>query len=217
MIDPHVVASRVADIRQDISRLSSHAVSIVAVTKTFSTEAWAAAAFAGCDAIGENYAQELLQKVGEVDAPLPVHFIGAIQSNKVRALAPFVSLWQGVDRQSVVTEIAKRAPGARVLLQVNTTGEESKSGVSPQSLDALLESAVSAGLVVEGLMTLGPTSGDMAEARSSFMQLRALADARGLRECSMGMSGDYQVALECGSTMIRIGSMLFGERGNTQQ
>ena len=217
MIDPSEVASRVADIRNDIARLSSHSVSIIAVTKTFSTHAWTAARDAGCDGIGENYAQELLDKIRELPAPLPIHVIGAIQSNKVKALAPYVSLWQGVDRPSIVSEIAKRAPGASVLLQVNTTHEESKSGISPNGVDELRELAESAGLTVAGLMTLGPTHGSSDDIRSSFISLRALADDHQLRECSMGMSGDYRIALECGSTMIRIGSMLFGERHRSDQ
>lgn len=212
MIDPTVVASRVADIREDISRLASHPVSIVAVTKTFSTDAWVAARDAGCDALGENYAQELLEKIQVVPAPLPVHFIGAIQSNKIKALAPYVDLWQGVDRQSVISEIAKRAPAASILLQVNTTGEESKSGVQPGDVDALRQSAEAAGLRVKGLMTLGPTNGTPHDIRTAFTALRALADSHHLRECSMGMSGDYRIGLECGATIIRIGSMLFGER-----
>lgn len=212
MVDPSVVASQVADIRDDISRLASHPVSIVAVTKTFPTEAWVAASNAGCDGIGENYAQELLEKIQVMSAPLPVHFIGAIQSNKVKVLAPHVAVWQGVDRTSVVSEIAKRAPGATVLLQVNTTNEQTKSGVMPADVDRLREAAETAGLVVAGLMTLGPTNGSHQDIRTSFTALRALADAHHLRECSMGMSGDYRIALECGSTIIRLGSMLFGER-----
>lgn len=212
MIDPSVVASRVAEIRDDISRLASHRVSIIAVTKTFSTDAWTAACEAGCDGIGENYAQELLDKIQTATPPLPVHFIGAIQSNKVKALAPFVALWQGVDRPSVISEIAKRAPGASVLLQVNTTHEESKSGVNPSELDDLRSVAEASGLTVAGLMTLGPTHGTSDDIRTSFTALRSLADEHHLCECSMGMSGDYRIALECGSTMIRIGSMLFGHR-----
>lgn len=214
MIDPQEVASRVASIRDDISQLASHSVSIVAVTKTFSTDAWSAAQSAGCDGIGENYAQELLEKIQVTPAPLPVHFIGAIQSNKVRALASHVALWQGVDRESVITEIAKRAPGANILLQVNTTGEDSKFGMNPSHVDRLRTFAEKAGLGVKGLMTLGPTDGTVAEIRSSFTALRALADEHHLHECSMGMSGDYKIGLECGSTIIRIGSMLFGARSN---
>lgn len=199
-------------IRSEIASLTSTKVAIIAVTKTFGVDAFAAALQAQCDAVGENYAQELLTKVALGPVGLPVHFIGAIQSNKVRQLAPHVTVWQGVDRLSVIQELSKRAPGSQILLQVNTTGEESKSGVTPSALETLLDSAVSSGLDVRGLMTIGPTSADSGEARRAFSSLRSLADSLHLAECSMGMSDDYQVAVECGSTMVRIGSRLFGAR-----
>lgn len=216
MIDPKVVAERVQEIRSDISSMTTSKVAIVAVTKTFGHDAIRAAFAAQCDAVGENYAQELLGKVAEAPIALPVHFIGAIQSNKVRQLAPIVAVWQGVDRVSVVQELAKRAPGAQILLQVNSTGEESKSGISPSEAESLMSAAVEAGLNVRGLMTLGPTSGDAAETRKAFSSLRTLADSLDLPECSMGMSDDYRLAVECGSTMIRIGSRLFGARPPAQ-
>ena len=212
MIDPQEVAERVQEIRSDIASLTSRNVALIAVTKTFGHDAIRAACSAHCDAVGENYAQELLAKVSEEPIELPVHFIGAIQSNKVRQLAPYVAVWQGVDRASVVTEIGKRSPGAQILLQVNTTGEESKSGMAPSEVEMILEKATSAGLHVRGLMTIGPTSGTSAETRQAFLSLRSLADSLGLPDCSMGMSDDYRIAVECGSTMIRIGSRLFGAR-----
>jgi PLP dependent protein len=212
VIDPQEVALRVQQIRAEISRASSSAVALIAVTKTFGHDAIRAAVSAHCDAVGENYAQEVLAKVAEASIDLPVHFIGAIQSNKVRQLAPYISLWQGVDRQSVISEIGKRAPGAEILLQVNTTNEGTKSGVAPQDVESLLAAGQEAGLAVRGLMTIGPTSGDSGEAEKAFLSLRSLADSLHLPECSMGMSDDYQVAVACGSTMIRIGSRLFGPR-----
>ena len=212
MIDPQEVAERVHAIRSDITSLTSSSVAIVAVTKTFGHDAIRAAMSAHCDAIGENYAQELLAKVEEAPIELPVHFIGAIQSNKVRQLAPYVALWQGVDRSSVIAEIAKRSPGAQILLQVNSTGEESKSGAQPSEVEALLAQAIAVGLEVRGLMTIGPTSGSVSETKKAFSSLRSLADSLGLMHCSMGMSDDYRIAVECGSTMVRIGSRLFGAR-----
>ena len=212
MIDPHEVALRVQQIREEVARASSTPVAIIAVTKTFGHDAIRAAVAAYCDAVGENYAQEVLAKVEESPFGLPVHFIGAIQSNKVRQLAPYISLWQGVDRESVISELGKRAPGAEILLQVNTTNEDTKSGVPPQEVEALLAAGVKAGLAVRGLMTIGPTSGDMGDAEKAFLSLRSLADSLHLPECSMGMSDDYRVAVDCGSTMIRIGSRLFGPR-----
>ena len=212
MIDPQEVALRVQQIRSEIARASSSPVAIIAVTKTFGHDAIRAAVIAQCDAVGENYAQEVLAKVAEAPIDLPVHFIGAIQSNKVRQLAPYISLWQGVDRLSAISEIGKRAPGAEILLQVNTTNEDTKSGVAPAEVESLLAAGQDAGLVVRGLMTIGPTSGDIAEAEKAFLSLRSLADSLHLAECSMGMSDDYLVAVACGSTMIRIGSRLFGSR-----
>ena len=212
MIDPHEVALRVQQIREEVARASSTPVAIIAVTKTFGHDAIRAAVAAHCDAVGENYAQEVLAKVEVSPFGIPVHFIGAIQSNKVRQLAPYISLWQGVDRESVISELGKRAPGAEILLQVNTTNEDTKSGVPPQEVEALLAAGVKAGLAVRGLMTIGPTSGDVRDAEKAFLSLRSLADSLHLPECSMGMSDDYRVAVDCGSTMIRIGSRLFGPR-----
>ena len=212
MIDPHEVALRVQQIREEVARANSSPVAIIAVTKTFGHDAIRAAVAAHCDAVGENYAQEVLAKVGVSPFGIPVHLIGAIQSNKVRQLAPYISLWQGVDRESVISELGKRAPGAEILLQVNTTNEDTKSGVPPQEVEALLAAGVKAGLAVRGLMTIGPTSGDVRDAEKAFLSLRSLADSLHLPECSMGMSDDYRVAVDCGSTMIRIGSRLFGPR-----
>lgn len=184
----------------------------MAVTKSFGIDAIHAAFAAGCDAIGENYAQELLDKTSLQLPSIDVHFIGGIQSNKIKALAPHVTLWQSVDRESVIDELVKRAPSAEVLLQVNTTGEGTKGGVAPHGLEVLLQRASVGGLTVKGLMTIGPTDGSDAEKKAAFGLLRSLANEYGLAECSMGMSDDYAIAVECGSTMVRIGSRLFGDR-----
>ncbi len=212
MIDPLEVAERVAQVRREIAERTDRHVAVVAVTKTFPVDAWVAAASAGCDGIGENYAQELIDKARTMTPPLPVHFIGSLQSNKVKSLAPVVSLWQGVDRGSVIDEIAGRSPGAGVLVQVNTTGEASKSGVDPVDLGTMCRRATEKGLDLRGLMTLGPTAGGEAETRRAFVMLRQLADREGLVECSMGMSADYRLAVECGATIIRLGTTLFGQR-----
>jgi len=212
LVDPSEVAARVHEIRSKITQSGGKNVALIAVTKTFGIDAINAAFLAGCDGIGENYAQELLGKIDEGIPPIDVHFIGAIQSNKVRQLAGHVALWQSIDRVSVIAELAKRAPGARILLQVDTTGEPSKGGVLPQDLDSLRTSAETVGLVVEGLMTIGPTHGDEAARAASFSLLRSLVDSHGLDICSMGMSGDYEQAVANGSTMVRVGSGIFGAR-----
>lgn len=212
MIDANEVADRVAHVRSVISNAGGTAVSLVAVTKSFGIDALRAAWTAGCDAVGENYAQELLEKIVEGAPSIDVHFIGALQSNKVRMLAGHIALWQSVDRDSVVDELGRRAPGATILIQVDTTGEPSKGGVTPAQLDALRVRAESRGLIVNGLMTIGPTDGTQEECEKSFGMLRHLVNEQGLSVCSMGMSADYPIAVACGSTMVRVGSGLFGDR-----
>ena len=212
MIDANEVADRVAHVRSFISNAGGAAVSLVAVTKSFGIDALRAALSAGCDAVGENYAQELLEKISEGAPSIDVHFIGALQSNKVRMLAGHIALWQSVDRDSVVDELGRRAPGATILIQVDTTGEPSKGGVTPAQLDALRVRAESRGLIVKGLMTIGPTDGTQDECEKSFGMLRHLVNEHGLSVCSMGMSADFPIAVACGSTMVRVGSGLFGDR-----
>jgi PLP dependent protein len=172
-----------------------------------------AAAAAGCRAIGENYAQELVGKAPSAAAAgLAVHFIGQLQTNKVRQLVGLVDLWETVDRPHLVAELAKRAPGARVLVQVDTAGEPGKGGCPLADVPTLVVEATAAGLVVEGLMTVGPTEGGPEAARAGFQAVRRLVDQLGLTTCSMGMSGDLDVALEEGTTEVRVGTALFGAR-----
>jgi PLP dependent protein len=190
-------------------------VEVVAVTKGFGPEAIEAALAVGCGAIGENYAQELVSKRPTIDAArddLDVHFIGRLQSNKVRSLAGLVDRYDSVDRVSLVTEIARRDPGARMLVQVDTTGATGKGGCSPDEVPALVHAAIEAGLVVEGAMTVGPTEGGADAALPGFRTVRALVDELGLEVCSMGMSGDLEAAVAAGTTEVRLGTALFGER-----
>ena len=117
-----------------VDRPWTHAVDVVAVTKGFGPDVIEAAVEAGCRCIGENYAQELAGKREVLERLGPhVHFIGHLQSNKVRLVAPLVGVWETVDRPSIATEIARRSTGARVLIQVNTTGRASKSGCPPRT------------------------------------------------------------------------------------
>lgn len=206
------VAARVSDIRRRIAELTDRRVALVAVTKAHPVEAWNLAAAAGCDAVAENYAQELAAKAGEVRASLPVHFIGRIQSNKVRAVAGLVDVWQSVDRASVAEEISRRAPGATVFVQVNLTGEPTKGGCGPEEVERLVASMQAMGLVVAGAMTLGPTEPSAPARRAAFGALTRIADDLGLAERSMGMSDDFEDAVAAGSTMVRVGSALFGPR-----
>jgi uncharacterized pyridoxal phosphate-containing UPF0001 family protein len=121
-------------------------------------------------------------------------------------------VWETVDRPSLADEIAKRSPGARVYVQVNLTAEAGKGGCSPEETAALVQHCGAAGLRVEGLMTVGPTSADPAETATAFAALDALAGRLGLAGRSMGMSGDYETAIAHGATHVRIGSALFGPR-----
>ena len=172
-----------------------------------------AAAAAGCRAIGENYAQELATKAGAAaDSGLAVHFIGRLQSNKVRLLAEHVDVYETLDRPSLIAEVAKRVPGATVLLQVNAAGEAGKGGCDPGDVAALVAACVDAGLDVDGLMAVGPTIGGPEAARPAFRIVRRLVDELGLRTCSMGMTDDLAVAVQEGSTRVRVGTALFGAR-----
>jgi PLP dependent protein len=183
------------------------------VTKGFGPDAIAAAATAGCAAIGENYAQELLSKLDAVEtAGVDVHFVGRLQSNKVRRIAEVVTLWESIDRPALVDELARRCPGARVLVQVAAAAEPGRGGCRPPEVPALVERATAAGLQVEGLMTIGPLEGGPEAARPAFRLVRRLADELGLAQCSMGMSADLEVAVEEGSTEVRLGTALFGAR-----
>ena len=205
------VAARLADVRARISRAGGdpERVKVLAVTKGFGPEAVVAARAAGLTAIGENYASELLAK-----APGPPgtqwHFLGAVQRNKVRVLAPLVEVWQGVARFSEGERIARFAPGARVLVQIDYTGLPGRNGCAAADAPALVEALLGLRLAVEGLMTVAPPGAPAA--RAAFRSLTALADALGLPERSMGMSGDLEEAVAAGSTMVRVGRALFGER-----
>jgi pyridoxal phosphate enzyme (YggS family) len=167
--------------------------------------------------IGENYAKELLAKLARYDdgsglARPAVHFIGRLQSNKVRQLVGTVDVWESVDRASLLAEIARRDPGATVLIQVNATGETGKGGCSPGEVSALAQRARTLNLDLNGLMTVGPTDGDVAATARAFDLTRGLTDELGLATCSMGMSDDLELALAAGSTRVRVGTALFGHR-----
>ncbi len=220
-MDQRSVSEAVGSLRKRILLAGGSNIALVGVTKTFGSDAWRFAKEAGCDAVGENYAQEVVHKADEVAIAdrLPVHFIGQLQSNKIKQLAGIVDVWQSVDRLALLTEIAKRSSqaGAEVFIQVNVTGEDGKGGCAPGEVGELIRSAIDVGLTVGGLMTVGPTREDPVMTRSAFRMLRSLVDEHGLRHCSMGMTGDLEIAIEEGSTMVRVGSALFGNRPSPRQ
>ncbi len=215
-----LVATRVAELRDRISRAGGIGVGIVAVTKTFGIDAWSDAKFAGCEALGENYAQELIAKSKQVERldRLPVHFIGQLQTNKIKSLFDIVDVWQSVDRASVVTELVKRqmartsAGRCEILVQVNTTSEMDKGGCDPIEVEALVHQARQGGLDVTGLMTVGPTDMDRGKTRAAFRLLKQMALDLGVGQLSMGMTADVEIAVEEGSTLVRVGTALFGQR-----
>ena len=210
------VPARLAEVRHRIESAGGDpdAVRIVAVTKGHGPAVVEAAVAAGLTDLGESYAQELAAKADAVRATIRWHFLGRLQRNKVRVVAPFVDLWQSVDRLSLASEVARRAPGASVLVQVNVSGAEQQGGCPPARAAAVVEGCADLGLDVRGLMAIGPRA-EPVRVRAAFRQVRDLADRLGLPERSMGMSGDLEAAVAEGSTMVRIGTDLFGPRDGT--
>lgn len=213
MIDGPAVADRLAAIRERIADAGGDGVTVLAVTKGFGPDAVTAARAVGLDDVGENYAQELIGKAKQVGPGPRWHCIGRVQRNKVRSLAPIVWCWQSVDRVDLADEIARRAPGARVMVQVAAWGEAQKGGASPEDVPALVDHCRGDGLEVTGLMAVAPIGGGATAARG-FASVRVLADRLGLTNCSMGMSDDLVEAVREGSTMIRVGRGLFGPRSS---
>jgi uncharacterized pyridoxal phosphate-containing UPF0001 family protein len=214
--DPGGVAERLEAVRARIE-VASHdpaSVRIVAVTKGFEVEAVEAAASAGVTDIGENYADELRGKAAAVSGPAVTwHFLGAVQRNKVARLAPLVSWWQALGRIEEGRAIARRHPGAHVLVQVDVAGLPGRGGCPPGQVAELVRALGDEDLAVEGLMAVGPP-GSAETARPGFALVSSLADGLGLAVRSMGMSDDLEVALAEGSTMVRLGRALFGERAS---
>lgn len=187
-------------------------VTLVAVSKTVPAERVLEAVGAGATDLGENRAQELLAKAPALLAAGVAprwHFIGRLQRNKVRALAAAVTLWQSVDRAELIAEIARWAPGAAVLVQVNVDREPQKGGCAPEATADLVARGRDAGLDVRGLMAVPAVGSDPTPA---FRRVRGACDELGLAECSIGMSADLETAIAAGSTMVRVGSAIFGER-----
>jgi len=200
----------------------THPVRIVAVTKSHGPEAVRAAVAAGLEDIGENRVQEALAKQDQLaNVSARWHLIGTLQRNKARRVVGRFALIHSVDRVDLARELDHRigaGPRQPVLAEVNCSGEPQKGGVEPEGLRALLEAiAALPGLEPQGLMTLAALTDDEGKQRTAFGLLRTLRDemqASGhlLPELSMGMSADFPVAVEEGATMVRLGTLLFGER-----
>jgi pyridoxal phosphate enzyme (YggS family) len=184
------------------------------------------AAAAGATDFGENYAQELAAKRAELgDAPIRWHYIGRLQRNKAKLVAGHVVLVHAVDSVELAAELGKRAHAAGaadqpILLAVNAADEDTKGGVTPAQALELARAIIGVASVrLDGLMTMPPPSDDPETSRPFFVALRELRDriagelGRPLPVLSMGMSGDYEVAIACGATHVRVGTAIFGSRG----
>jgi pyridoxal phosphate enzyme (YggS family) len=228
-MDFPALPGRLAMVREIVARHQAiagwtHEVRVVAVTKTHPPAAVRAAVAAGLTDVGENRVQEALEKRAALaDVAVDWHLIGTLQRNKARLAVGRFALIHSVDRVELGADLARRAaPGIRqaILVQVNCSGEPQKGGVEPNGLPVLLDALTPlTGLDVRGLMTMSALTDDQAEQRRAFRLLRDLRDAAErsgyrLPELSMGMSGDYPVAVEEGATMIRLGTVLFGERAD---
>lgn len=204
-------------------------VTLIGVTKTRTPAEVQEAIAAGVVHLGENKVQELSTKVEALGREgLTWHLIGSLQTNKVKAALPLVDLIHSLDRDSLLEALAKeaerRGSPVRALVQVNVSGELSKHGIAPAELVPFLRKASEGGWVeIEGLMTMAPADADAETARPHFRRLRELAQSVAdlglphvrMTHLSMGMSGDFEVAIEEGATFVRVGTALFGERDYT--
>lgn len=209
--------------KQIVAELNQANVSLIAVSKTKPNEDIEVLYALGQRAFGENYVQELVDKQLILPKDIQWNFIGHLQSNKVKYIAPFVHLIHGVDSLKLLTEINKQAQkNGRViscLLQMHIATEETKFGMDAAELDAALEASVHLPFVsIKGLMGMASFSDDQAQVRGEFKTLKHHFQNMQTKHgapfsiLSMGMSGDYRMAIEEGSTMVRIGSLLFGAR-----
>ncbi len=210
------------EIEEAAQKAGTGRVKLVAVTKNRNAQEINALAELGIYDIGENRVQEWLDKRDAITPLMKLHHIGQLQTNKVRYLMGHTCLIHSVDRPSLLAEISRRSPGnVDILLQVNTAREPQKAGVLPEDFSPLFEAALAAkGVTLRGLMCIAPLEGGLPAAKDAFCRAKEIFDAS--REISrektgmdifdtlsMGMSGDYLTAIDCGATLVRIGSALF--------
>ncbi len=191
------IAARYARVREEVGP----GVTVVVATKYVSLEEMSVLAEAGVEVVGENRAQDLERKHAAYGDAFRWHFIGRLQSNKVKVVNRLCELVH-----SLSSESAGRRLEVAALLEVDLAGEETKSGVPPEEIAGYLELQP----LIQGLMTMPPLASDPEESRPYFGRLRELAAAHGLRDLSMGTSQDYHVAAEEGATLVRVGEALFG-------
>lgn len=226
------IAQNIAEVRRRMEQAACRAgrdpraVTLIAVSKTVEAERVRLAYDAGIRHFGENRVQELVQKHGELPDDCVWHLIGHLQSNKARDAVQYAALIHSVDSLELAREIGRRAQRsghlADVLAQVNISAEQTKSGVAPaETLDFVRALAAVEGVRVQGLMTIAQPVQNPEEVRPEFARMRAFFDALAanpgadnleMRHLSMGMSHDFEIAIEEGATMVRVGSAIFGQR-----
>jgi pyridoxal phosphate enzyme (YggS family) len=194
------IAANYARIREEVGP----DVTVVAATKYVSADEMALLADAGIEVVGENRLQDLAAKHERYGSSFRWHFIGHLQSRKARDVSEFCELCH-----SLASESAAKRLTVPALVEVNLSGEKSKSGVAPEALAAFLDEVRALGVEVRGLMTMPPLADDPESSRPYFRRLRELADEHGFQELSMGTSQDYRVAAEEGATLVRVGSVLY--------
>ena len=199
-LSSEVVRENYARIREEVGP----GVTVVAATKYVSVDDLGVLAEAGVEVAGENRLQDLTEKHARYGNAFRWHFIGHLQSRKAREVSELCELCH-----SLASPSAARRLTIPALVEVNLSGEESKSGVAPEALAAFLDEARGAGVQVSGLMTMPPLAADPEASRPYFRRLRELAGEHDLRELSMGTSQDYRVAAEEGATLVRVGSVLY--------
>jgi PLP dependent protein len=197
-MSPEAIRANYERIRSEVGE----GVTVVAATKYVALEDMGVLVDAGIEVVGENRAQELERKHAEYGDAFHWHFIGHLQSNKTKVVNRICELVHSLDSDSVAGRLTVPA-----LVEVNLAGESSKSGIVPEDLPRFLELYGD----VRGLMTMPPETGDTEASRPYFVRLRELAEQHGLQELSMGTSQDYRVAAEEGATLVRVGSVLYGE------
>lgn len=237
-VEPATLRRRLDEVRESIAEAAvragrdAGAVRVVAITKGHPAATLRAALDAGLDEVGENRVQEALEKFGEVHDALEStgairHLVGPLQRNKARDAVALFDWIQSIDSPRIARAVSDRAAAGRdapllVLVEVNAAGEEQRHGFAPEeAVDAALEIASLPGLVVRGLMAMAPHTDDEARVRGAFAAVRDLwedlrrqaDDPAAIDTLSMGMSADYALAIEEGSTMIRLGTALLGPRG----
>ncbi|HEY3101695.1 MAG TPA: YggS family pyridoxal phosphate-dependent enzyme [Methylomirabilota bacterium] len=210
-------------VRERVARAAERAgrraedVLIIGVSKTVDVGRIRAAVAAGLHALGENRVQEARDKITELGRPVPWHLVGHLQTNKVREALELFDVVHSVDRIDLARELDRRARArgrpVDALVQVNVTLEPSKGGWPPEAVETAVEALTAlGGLRVRGLMAIPPAVDRAEDSRGWFRALRKLAERHGLADLSMGMSGDFEVAVEEGATMVRVGTAIFGPR-----